>query len=130
MSITHASLPGTVPYSNVMHARHSNKKVSLPVQRQQYLYARFKHVVGVPPHGSNRGLSLFKLKILDNIIERLSSMQSKKGGGKTDVTGLDAKALDAMIEKYKSELHTEVQKSSFSFGGANSAGGMILDMVV
>jgi len=130
MSIVQAALPGTVPYSNVIYAKHSNQKLSLPVQRQQYLYARFKHVVGVPAHGSGKGLSIFKLKLLDNIIERLSSMQSDKINKKTDITGMDAKALDAMIEKYKSKLHTEVKKSSFGFGGSNSAGGMILNMVV
>ncbi|MFP4363127.1 MAG: hypothetical protein ACLFR1_04595, partial [Spirochaetia bacterium] len=109
----------TVNVSNILRARYSKNKVALPVNKHAANYARFKHVRGIAAP-SGQGLPLFKLKILDNLIERLSQIK-QESMEQPDITGMKPEALDAMIKSLELDLHSSVAMTQSSFGGSGEA---------
>jgi hypothetical protein len=54
-------------------------RVSLPVRPAFAMYARFKHIKAVPDSSLRDGIPMYKLAILDSLIERLSGSRAGRG---------------------------------------------------
>lgn len=66
-----------VQLTSILRARFTNSPVSLPLAAEG-VYARFKHVQGVPTGTSSEGYSLTKLQMLDALIERLTGVRASE----------------------------------------------------
>jgi hypothetical protein len=62
-----------------MKARFGNGRLIYPVKPNQAIYARFKHVTGLPSSSDEAGLSLSKLRSIDNLIDRLIHLKKTAG---------------------------------------------------
>ena len=72
-------------------------RLAAPVRPIDSVYANFRHVRGVPsPEG---GVSVFQLRMLDRLIDRLLAEGSPPAGPRPsfDVGGLETAALEAEI---------------------------------
>lgn len=61
----------TLSIANMIRAQYASDKVSLPLSGG-ISYVGFEHVQGVPSEGAD-GFSVYRLKLLDLMIDRLSS---------------------------------------------------------
>ena len=80
---THNTINRTVHLSNIIRAQYATGRIALP--QNGGLYARFKHVQGVPAQRADGGYSISKLKMIDMLVERL--VQLKGGGTEASTTG-------------------------------------------
>lgn len=117
-----ARTPGTIPLTDLMKVRYASGRLSLP--SSQSFFVRFKHVSGIPSGERGEGYSIAKLRILDTLIDRLSSLKGGNHGGEGEKTGgLSEKALDAMMENLQKQLHDSLMKAAATpFGTALGAG--------
>jgi hypothetical protein len=87
--------------SQLLRARFGNGRISFPVRPSQAIYAHFKYVSGVPAGGEDQGLTLSRLKSIDNLIDRL--VQLKKSVG----SGPEKARIQQMIDTLREEMeHT------------------------
>jgi hypothetical protein len=98
---------------NIIHMRNGTGKVAVPVQRNHMLYAHFKHITGIPANKNVSGVPVYKLRILDNLIERLV-------GHKVDSTRflqITEENIDMIIEQVKNEVRS--RETTFPSSGAH-----------
>ena len=128
-----ASVNRTIPISNLLRARFSPGRIALPV-RNQAIYARFKYVQGVPASMEGQGFSISRLRMLDNLIDRLTRLQ---GTGAENGTGTiepsSAREVEGLIAEYTSRLHRAVESVDSSaypvgYGSGINENGMLLDL--
>jgi hypothetical protein len=94
----------TIPLSLAYSA--GGGRVSLPVSPQQLLYSNFRHVSGIAASPGEPVASIDRLKILDTLIDRLSSMKSQPLASIEKPDDLSSKRIDALIDQYSSELRS------------------------
>ncbi len=117
----------TVPIGDLLRARYSAERLSLPLE--QNLFMRFKHVTGVPsPDGS--GFSVSRLQLLDTLIEALKRLQGK-GIHIPDPGDASPEQLDRLIETLSKELHEKIrQVAQTPFASALGAGKSSVGLLV
>jgi hypothetical protein len=81
-------------------------RVSLPVAPSAVIYSNFRHVSGSPAPEGSATLSIDRLKILDILIDRLSSVKSEPLAAAEAPSDLSAGRVDALIQQYSSEIHS------------------------
>lgn len=116
-----------VTLSSILRARYGNGPVSLPTRGG--LYARLKHIQGVPSRGEG-GFTISRLRALDNLIERLTRL--KKGQPPEGGRSLTAQQVDQQIEKLSRELRQELasmEKSGFSAGWKDLSLGSLVNLL-
>ena len=96
--LSHSTQP-TVNPSYLMRARYSSGRIAFPVKPSQAIYARFKYVTGIPSNEGG-GVSLSKLRTIDNLIDRLVSIKASTGNTEQKAR------IDSMI------AHLEASKST------------------
>jgi hypothetical protein len=92
-----------------------NGKMTVPVAQSQVLYAQFKNVRGVSASEGSRGVSVYKVKILDTLINQLS--QAQKTPSVTSTDSLSGSQVDSLIFQYEAQIH---QLTAGSVSGAAS----------
>ncbi|WP_020611334.1 hypothetical protein [Sediminispirochaeta bajacaliforniensis] len=129
---TYAGSP-VVSVSKLLHARYSSGRVSMPVSRNQYLYARFKNVTGIPTESGVGGFPLAKLRSIDVLIERLKQIKGDKV--QVDVSGQDnsesEKRIDAMIDQLADRLHNAAlasQQTPYTAVSSEALMGIVVNM--
>ncbi len=124
--IESAHLYTTVPIGDLLRARYSVDRLSLPLE--QNLFMRFKHVTGVPsPDGT--GFSVSRLQLLDTLIEALKRLQGKEI--RIPEAGSSPERMDRILETLSKELHTKIlQLSQTPFAPALGAGDSSLGLLV
>jgi hypothetical protein len=80
-------------------------RISVPVAPSEVIYASFEHVTGVPAATGGDAASIDSLKILDMLIERLSSIKRQPLAALEAPSSLSPGRVDALIEQYGRELH-------------------------
>ena len=100
-------------------------RITAPVNPAHTVYARFKHVRGVP--ASNGGAPLFKLRVLDNLIDRLLRYSEPVPSAQR-LKDLDAQAIDPLIDSLQTRLRTHVLQFPSAFGGIYPETGMLIDL--
>jgi hypothetical protein len=90
-----------------LSARGTHARV--PVAPANYIYSHFKHVSGVPAPEGVQGVAVSKIKILDTLIEHLSSTKLKKSGqSEKNSVNLSDEQLDKMINFLQNEIESAV----------------------
>ncbi len=124
------SVHRTIPITNLLRAQFSPGRIALPVQNQA-IYARFKHVQGVPALSEGQGFSISRLRMLDNLIDRLTRVQ---GGKAPEVQPASSVQVEGLIAHFASELHQAVGAAQADgyprgYGSGLNEIGTLLDMV-
>lgn len=99
-------------------------RLTVPVKPTYSPYARFEHIRGVP--SSDGGVPIFKLRILDKLIDRLL------GYGEAVPAGLGAGKpgdLEPVVRQLQSRLQRHVLSRAPLFGGQFPETGMLVDLV-
>ncbi len=120
----------TVPITNLLRAQFSPGRIALPVQNQA-IYARFKHVQGVPANADGQGFSMARLRMLDNLIDRLTRLQGSEGESVQPTSGAD---VEGLINEFAARLHQAVETAGaggypLGYGSGANETGTLLDMV-
>jgi hypothetical protein len=103
-----------------------NGRITAPVHPTQAVYARFKHILGVP--SPNGGTPLFRLRILDNLIDRL--LRYSEAVPSEEILGnLDAEGIDPLIARLQNQLRSHLLQFPSSFGGTFPETGMLIDLI-
>lgn len=122
--------PQTVPIANIVTATFTpGQTVALPVSPGELIYAHFRHISPVPAPPGSEGFSLDKLRMLENLIDRLVAT---KGGGAfvKSVEGLKPKEVDMLIARYQMSLHEATRSQPPApYLPAAAAPGAILNLV-
>ena len=116
-------------FSRIASYREGSSRVALPVDRNMVLYSRYKHVRGVPSIGGGGTLPLDRLRVLDNLIDRLMSLKS---GGlyAKNVDRMTTREIDELIKQYEAELHqTAKRQIQFPQAPTNRLVGLVVDLV-
>lgn len=79
-------------------------KLALPVDAAVLLYSRYKHVRGTPSFGSIQGVSLSRLRALDNLIERLIRLRGHQPIVR-NIEDLTQQEIEGLIETYRKGVH-------------------------
>ncbi|MFW5684464.1 MAG: hypothetical protein ACOC1I_06400 [Spirochaetota bacterium] len=116
----------SVQLASIIRAQYSSGKISFPVDGG--LYARFKHIQGVPAQGTG-GYSLSKLQMIDLMVERLVRLRGE--GMETPTPASDAEA-DALVNSLAAQIHgalglAETPQGSFAAGIVES--GLLFNLV-
>ena len=113
----------TIPLTNIVTARFSpGASVALPVEANELLYAHFKHISAVPAPAGTQGFSLERLRMLDNLIDRLVTTKGHRAYVR-DLAGLNADELNHLITHYQNLLHDVSQQPSLAPYEAGKAPG-------
>jgi hypothetical protein len=92
----------------------------------QSAYARFEHLRGVPsPEG---GISLFKLRVLDNLIDRLLS-EGQPVPEAARRPGLEPGRAETLIGELGGRLHQRLGILTALPGGFRTQTGMLFELV-
>jgi len=89
--------------SRMLQAAYSSSPLSFPVDRSQYIYARFKNISSVPAMGNASGVSLSRLRVIDTLVGSI------KGGSSIidseQLSNMNDSQLNAMINKLAEQVH-------------------------
>jgi hypothetical protein len=102
-------------------------KIVLPVRPAYVLFAAFKHIQVVPDSTLEEGVPLYKLTLLDSLIERMmaSGASRKEAAGKGGSGG----SIDAAIEELSARLRARAAASPSYAARTLPAAGLVVDMV-
>jgi hypothetical protein len=101
-------------------------RITVPVKPAHAVYARFKHVLGVP--SQEGGTPMFKLRVLDNLIDRLIRY-SEQVPTREQLQDLDAEAIDPLINRLEERLRGHLLQFPSPFGNTFPETGMLIDLV-
>ena len=100
-------------------------KLYVPVSRSALLYSHFDHVSGVAAGNGQQGVSISKIRILNSLIDRLSTIKNEPKQSVTDISDDQAQAL---IEQYQKQLQQTVAQQSFALAGAKPMAGALFQI--
>ncbi len=123
-SISRQSL--TVP--QIVKAQVGGARISLPVDGN-IIYTNLKHISGFGGLQNQPSYTLSQLRTLDNLIERLKVLQGDKFKP-APVDEDSSEDIAKMIETYKKELHTALQKQNPLYSAGISTTGISLNVLV
>ena len=120
-----SSAARSVHLGSILRAQYSSAKVSLPVDGG--LYARFKHIQGVPSRSG--GYSVNKLRMLDIMVERLMQLRGEPVETPSPLSEEEtSEALQSLAERIHDALaNAETPRGSFAAGIVES--GLFFDLV-
>lgn len=90
--------PVIVP--NIVRLKHGTGKITVPLKPSRSIYARFKHITAIPAKMDNEGVPVYKLRILDNLIERLIGQTNKA----EEFIRVSPERIDTLISQFRQEL--------------------------
>jgi len=123
--IEQSSAVRSVHLGNILRAQYSSSKVSLPVDGG--VYARFKHIQGVP--SADGGYSLNKLQMLDIMVERLMRLRGEPVETPNPHSAEEtSEALQSLAARIHDALvNAQTPRGSFAAGIVES--GIFFDLV-
>lgn len=116
-------------YNNVISG---SSKIYVPVKPAMVIYSQFDHVAGFAAKPNQQGVSVSKVRILNSIIDQLSTM---KANPKLDFknSDLSEKQLDVLIDQFQSKLQTTIQTAEatgYGLAGATPQPGALFSLDV
>ena len=122
-----AAVQTSVPslFVNAARVRNLRGPISVPVEPVYTIHAQFKHIHGVPSRGA--GVPLFKLRVLDNLIDRLLAYRESLPSG-MQLTVLPEGEMEPLMAALEERLRTRVLETRASFGGLFPETGMLIDL--
>lgn len=101
-------------------------RITAPVNPAHAVYARFKHIQGVPAKGG--GAPIFRLRVLDNLIDRLLRYREEVPGLEK-LGEMNPESVDPLISELQSRLRSHLLQFPSSFGGNYPETGMLIDLI-
>ena len=95
---------------NSAYSTQSASKLYVPVNKASLLYSHFDHVSGVQAKKGQNGISISKIRILNTLIEHLSSIKSD--AKIENVTKSTPEQIDSLIKNYQEQIQQTVQAST------------------
>jgi hypothetical protein len=99
-------------------------KRSVPVRPSFSVYL-FKHVMGVPSRSAAEQVPISKLRVLDNLIDRLVRLRGEKG----ESMPVDKGNVDTLIQRFQGELHTALRATAPLFSGLFPETGLVVNLL-
>jgi len=124
-----AGVQGVTPivFPNLIRVQGNNSRMSLPIQRAHFVYARFKHIKGVPT--ADGGVSVFKLRVLDNLLDKMLAVKGSLVIDADKMKDINVGNIDKITQRLQSALRESILAVKPAFGGLFPETGMIIDMV-
>ena len=124
-----AGVRGVTPivFPNLIRVQGTNNKMSLPIQRAHFVYARFKHIKGVP--SADGGVSVFKLRVLDNLLDKMLAVKGSFVIDTEKRKDVNLGNIDKITQRLQSALREILLAVKPAFSGLFSETGLIIDMV-
>ena len=128
--ITTGSQVGVVSMTAVRYAQPAAGEPILPVRPAQMVAATFRHIQVRPDSRLDNGVPIYKLKILDTLIDHLSSRQRAAGGSVANVSvanvstanvstaNVNAATIDSVIMEMSRGMRGAFQAGSLPAPGA------------
>jgi hypothetical protein len=122
-----AAVASPGPFLNILRVQNlRGGELEVPVSPVQYAYARFEHLRGVPsPEG---GISLFKLRVLDNLIDRLLA-EGQPVPEAARRPGLEPARAEILIGELGGRLRQRLGILTALPGGFRTQTGMLFELV-
>jgi hypothetical protein len=109
--VSSTSPMGVVAMTALRYAQPDGANVVLPVRRADMIYASFRHIQVRPDSRIEDGIPLYKLKILDALIDSYSKNTRETGVGGAAASvgrgasrGLNAETIDLLISEAMGNL--------------------------
>lgn len=128
MDLQPVSITQTVPYFKLMTAQYGSDKITVPVDQNEYIYARFEHVKGVKPVRGDSGVPLIRLRILNSLINQLGKLNSEVKG--VDVSSLKSSEVSSFLHKYEDQIHRLAQNPPKPYGPTFFEPGLLFDTLL
>jgi hypothetical protein len=112
-------------FINVSRKQNLGGRVSAPIEPVHAIYARFKHIRGIPASGG--GVSLFKLRVLDTLIDRLLTLRERVPGNH-ELARLSDSDLEPLIGSLEKRLRAQLLQHKPVFGGLFPETGILIDL--
>ncbi len=93
---------------NSAYSAQTSSKLYVPVNKSSLLYSHFDHVSGVAAKKGQNGISISKIRILNTLIEHLSSIKND-ANLKTNPSSPDQ--IDSLIKTYQEQIKQTVKAS-------------------
>ena len=122
------SLSTSLSISSIIQTRNSAHRISLPVIKSQYLYARFKHIWSYPADQTGEGVSISKLRVLDALIERLVKLKGEKIQSRS-AEELDSSKVENLISTIQQELHSIAAGPACRYGSSFLESGLVVNIL-
>ncbi len=154
MNVGSVQASQAIPFYQLVTAKYSSEKLSVPVAGGKHVYAHFEHVRGVPAESGGTGVPIVKLKILDTLIKQIGKLQgelqSETAGPSTmpsavstgelsgsasfqhmviETDDLDSEKLDGMISEYQNRLHALLTNEATPYTHNFLEPGLFINMV-
>ncbi len=113
-------------FPNILSVRGVNQRLSAPVPKIHAVYARFKHINGIP--SSEGGIPVLKLRMLDNLIDNLLNSKEKRLES-LELNRLNTEQVDSLIDDLQVRLRRQVLNTRPVFSGFYPETGMLLNLV-
>jgi hypothetical protein len=101
-------------------------KLLLPGRPAHALFAAFKHIHLIPDWSLEQGIPLYKLAILDNLIERLAAAN---GGRSSRTEPASPNTIDSVIAGLAGRLRAQAASTPSYLAGNLPDTGLVVDLV-
>jgi hypothetical protein len=108
---------------NLIRFQNGAGKISYPVKPDQNIFAQFKYITTFPSEDGGDNVSVYKLQILDQLLEKLVGEPGKG----SDYLRISKDFADSLISKLKGELANREYNSNKSYGNLSPEKGIILN---
>ena len=115
-----------IPLTHIVRATYSEGRIAVPVKTPHSLYARFKHITGIPAFSDSYSVPYNRLKQLDLIIDQLS--RAKNTEIIVDMDDKDSRAVESMFMQYSGELRSRLNSELPDFNQGLYSPGIILNL--
>lgn len=115
--ITAGGHVGAVSMTALRYAQADGGDVIMPVRPAQLIYANFKHIQVMPESRLEDGVPLYKLTILDTLIDQLSR--------KKPVPSVDAGSIDSIIGELSRGLRRGGTAQAYRAGFLPTPGALV-----
>jgi hypothetical protein len=115
---------GVIALTAVRYAQSDAGQIVLPVRPAQLINANFRHIQLRPDSRLEDGIPLYKLRILDSLIDQLSRVA---GGSSQPLTSADAGSIDSLLAGMSREIRSA--GASPYRGGFFPEPGALVDLV-
>lgn len=107
----------------------SGGKLYVSVNPGAVIYSQFEHISGVASAGTQNGVSVNKIRILNSLINQLITMRNEPKVNLKDDGSLNESQVESLIKNYQEQIQTEIDKASvtgYGLAGVAPEAGQIL----
>ena len=98
-------------------------KIYVPVNQNSLLYSHFSHVSGVATQNNQAGVSISKIRILNSLIENLTTSKNATAE-KEKVSHMSDEQADVLIKQYQKQIQ-QAATSQYLIPGSQVQAGLI-----